>query len=942
MQRDYENPKKTGDKRLEQRAYYVPYHSLEAALAGKKEESAYFRLLNGRWDFKYFERDTDVPDKIEEWDSIDVPSVWQLNGYERPYYTNLNYPFPVDPPYVPDDNPCGVYRTSFRLDSSWIKRRTCIVFEGVASCLYLYINGEYAGFSTGSHLQAEFDITELVHEGENVIYAKVLKWCAGSYLEDQDFMRMNGIFRDCYLLSREEEYIRDIEIHADSKGISVNCPDYEIYDNGVKIDKITEPKLWSAEKPYLYTVVVKGKTEFIPIKVGLRDIEVRNNVLYINGVKVKLKGVNRHEFCPETGYYVPDAYAKNELVLMKELNINTIRTSHYPPTPEFLNMCDELGFYVIDETDIETHGFVTRSCGYAFDDDDIWPCRNDMWRDAFMDRAVRMVERDKNHPSVIIWSTGNESDCGKNQVEMAEYMKKRTPERLTHCEDASRNSPEKSASFDIYSRMYPSVDECEKFADNPKINQPVLLCEYSHAMGNSPGDVNDYVEAWYKHDKLIGGCIWEWADHTVFENGAYRYGGDFGEETSDGNFCCDGLVMPDRSLKAGSLHTKYAYQPMAVSLDGGALVVTNRYDFTDFSERCFILRLRVDSAVEFEQEISLDCKPHESVRIELPFKAPQECKLGAFAELDMMKDGKTVGISQLELACELNMIETCEPADMVCSDGGIIAEAGGMKYVFNARTGVIESIEREGEKLLQAPVRLSMWRALIDNERHLRTEWGLFEDNVAAENLNKIHRKTYSCTVTGNTLEIEASLAGVARAPIFRFREKYELFADGTLRVTLTGNMRESHAGFLPRLGYEFELSEPDAEFEYYGRGPYENYCDMCLHTKVGRYKSSAGKEYVPYIKPQDHGNHTRTKQLDICGIRFASDGEFVANVSEYSASDLTAARHTDELKKCGGSIARIDYKATGSGSGSCGPRVAEKYRFNDDVVNFEFYIMKN
>lgn len=937
MIRDYENPKKTGENRLAQRSYYIPYHSIEAALSCDEKKSEYYRLLNGVWDFAYFEKDTDVPEKIEKWDTIEVPSVWQMKGYERPYYTNVNYPYPVDPPYVPDENPCGVYRTSFKIDSSWAKRRTCIVFEGVSSFMYLYINGQYVGASAGSHLQSEFDITDYVKEGENEIIAKVLKWCAGSYLEDQDFFRMNGIFRDCYLLSREEDYIKDIEIQADSKGISVNCSDYEIYDGEEKIDKITEPKLWSAEKPHLYTVIVKGKTEFIPIKVGLRDIEVRDFALYINGQKVKLKGINRHEFCPESGYYIPDEYARRELLLMKELNINTVRTSHYPPTPKFLDMCDELGFYVIDEADIETHGFVSRFTGYEYDSDEIWPCKNEMWHDAFMDRGIRMYERDKNHASVIMWSMGNESNSGQNQVDMAEYMRKRDKMmRLVHYEGASATEFERE--FDVFSRMYSSIDECIDFANDKNIDRPVLLCEYSHAMGNSPGDVHEYVNLWYQYDKLIGGCIWEWADHTVYENGAYRYGGDFGEETSDSNFCCDGLVMGDRSFKAGTLHTKYAYQPMRVTLEKDELVVDNLYDFTDFSECSFVLRLTVDAEIKYEQTLKLSCAPHESVRIKLP-KIPAECKLGVFAELDMYKDDVHTAMSQIELPCELNLIQTGEGADFCEENGRFIGRAGVMEYVFDKNTGVLEAIRKNGIDLLQAPVRLTMWRALIDNDRHLKDEWGMFEDNRNSENLNKMHRKAYECSISKNKLTVKASLAAVARTPIFRFEETYELFEDGRLKVTLCGDVRKCRVGFLPRLGYEFEFAKPNAAFEYYGMGPHENFCDMNLHTKVGRYKSSAAAEYVPYIKPQDHGNHTRTKRLDICTLRFESDGEFVSNVSEYSTLAQTAAAHTDELLKCGGSILRVDYKATGSGSGSCGPLVTDKYRFNDDRVEFDFYI---
>ena len=367
--RIYENPKKLSENREDQRSYYIPYDSLEKALIGDRSKSEFYHLLNGNWNFKYYERDIDVPDVIDSWDTIPVPSCWQLFGYDKPGYTNVNYPIPVDPPYVPDENPCGVYKTTFNINENWNERKTYIVFEGVSSCVFVYVNGKYVGYSQGSRLQAEFDITNYVKQGENELVCKVLKWCMGSYLEDQDCFRLNGIFRDVYLLSREQNHIKDIDIGADCKNIYVSHNDYEIYDMDKNIADLSNPVLWNAENPYLYTVIVKGKTEFIPIKVGMREIKIsKNNELLINGVSVKLKGVNHHDTHPAKGYTMSDDDLRYDLERMKELNINTIRMSHYPPTPEFLNMCDELGFYVVDETDLEMHGFVTRNTSVGWDD----------------------------------------------------------------------------------------------------------------------------------------------------------------------------------------------------------------------------------------------------------------------------------------------------------------------------------------------------------------------------------------------------------------------------------------------------------------------------------------------------------------------------------------------------------------------------------------------
>ena len=399
--RDYEQPERLSENREAPRSCYIPYQSLEAALCGDKRRSDYYISLNGSWEFAYFDRDIDVPEEIIFRDTIEVPSNWQLHGYDKPAYTNVNYPYPVDPPFVPDDNPCGVYRLRFCMDKAQAERETYIVFEGVSSCLYLYVNGKYAGFSQGSHLPSEFNITEFLKGGENLLTVKVLKWCAFSYLEDQDFLRLSGIFRDVYLLLREPGHIRDISVSADARTISVEgCDSYKIFDAEGREADLSSPVLWNAEKPYLYTVVALGKTEFIPIKVGMREVKISGKgELLINGTPVILKGVNHHDTHPTRGYVTDGEFLRSELLKMKELNINAIRTSHYPPAPEFLCLCDELGFYVIDETDLETHGFVTRHagfCGYDMDSDDSWLCMNPQWRAAFVERMERMLMRDKN------------------------------------------------------------------------------------------------------------------------------------------------------------------------------------------------------------------------------------------------------------------------------------------------------------------------------------------------------------------------------------------------------------------------------------------------------------------------------------------------------------------------------------------------------------------
>lgn len=938
--RIYENLEHISENREPQRSYYIPYDSLEKALEGKRSKSDFYKLLNGVWNFKYFERDIDVPETIEEWDLINVPSCWQTVGCGRPYYTNVNYPHPVDPPYVPDDNPCGVYMREIEISEKWAERETYIVFEGVSSCLSLYVNGEYVGYTQGSHLQAEFDISKYVKQGTNTVTAKVLKYCSGVYLEDQDFFRYNGIFRDVYLLSREKGHIKDVEIKADTKGISVSAENYEIYDGTKKVDSLKNPVLWNAEKPHLYTVVVKGKTEYIPFKVGMREIAVSDKgELLINGKSVKLKGINRHDTHPTDGWCESDDFLYDELCKMKSLNINCIRTSHYPPTPEFLNMCDELGFYVIDETDIELHGFVTRNAGHNgfwYDDSDEWICRRPEWERSFVERAERMIERDKNHACVIFWSMGNESNFGENHVKMLEYTKNRDSSRVTHYERDCN-----AVKSDIVSSMYTGIKELEERAEQFK-NRPVYLCEYSHAMGNGPGDVYDYTEMFYKHDNLIGGCIWEWADHTVIENGVGKYGGDFGEETHDGNFCCDGLVFADRSFKAGTLEAKYAYQPMKAEYDGEKITIENRFDFTNLNEYEFLLTLEIDGVVSEEKTFKVDAKPGECAVIKPGFKLPESCRLGVNMTLSMRNTDKDeIGMKQFALCIPTQKILSNEKLSKFKEDKYRVYISGeNFAYIFNKHYGTLESMIKNGKVLTDGLIRLTTWRAPTDNDRHVKYKWGIFEDNMSGENMNKLHTKVYSCNATDGKITVEGSLAGVARRPFLRFKTEFEFFADGKIKLTLNAKVDDTVDTYLPRLGFEIKTPYADEKFRYYGMGEHENYIDMCHFAKIGMYESSADNEYVNYIMPQEHGNHTKTKLLEFeNGLKFSTDSEFEFSVSSYDSMELTKAQHTDELHKNGKTNIRIDYKVSGIGSGSCGPCLMERYQINEKDMHFEFYI---
>ena len=943
----YEDLSKIQVNREAPRAYYIPYATEADALSGDRANSKYYRLLNGTWDFTYYERgECDEGTQNCQKGTIKVPGVWQLQGYSKPMYTNVNYPHPVDPPYVPDDNPMGVYTRTFELDSQWAKRRTYIVFEGVSSHIELYINDKFVGISSGSHLPAEFELTEYVCEGVNTITAKVRKWCAGSYLEDQDFFRLSGIFRDVYLLSRDTDHLHDIEIYADDKTITYNGEgEVTIYDASNRIADLSKPVLWNAEEPYLYTVIIHHGDEYIPQRVGMRKIEISDKYeLLINGVSVKLKGVNHHDTHPTDGYTMSDDFIRNELKLMKKLNINCIRTSHYPPTPFFLELCDEMGFYVVDETDIEIHGFVTRMSGYKWDMESAdWICTNPEWEDAFLDRMIRMVERDKNHPSVIMWSLGNESGHGENHEKMYQWTKKRDNSRLVHYEGGSFIEWETGVfpegTSDVISYMYIGVDGMEERGQTPR-NRPIFLCEYSHAMGNGPGDIHDYWEVIYKYPNLIGGCIWEWADHTVVgDDGTYLYGGDFGEKTHDGNFCCDGLVFPDRSLKAGSLEAKAVYQPFKTDFNGDTFTVHNLHDFISLSRFSVYYSVEADGVTIDENTIRIATPAKSTETFDFDLKMPKTCKYGAYFNVSLMSaTGEEIAITQHKLDVPIVSDNNYDSDKLTLTALGndVTITGDGFVHHFDTHTGMISNING----LLSAPSKISVWRAPTDNDRRIKTQWGLINgDNTSGMNYNLLCPKVYDCEVSDNAVTVKGSLAGISRKPFMHYTATYTFINDGSIDVSLKGEIEED-AVFLPRLGFEFTLPKSSSAFSYFAMGPYECYCDMHHHARYGMYKSNAQKEYVPYIMPQEHGNHFGARLVDMeNSLKFTSDNDFEFSVSEYTSEELTRATHTNELRKSGNITVRIDYKNSGIGSASCGTTLLKKYEMNDKSVSFNFRI---
>lgn len=941
--RNYENLNRPHENTLAPRAHYIPYDSLEKALEGDKSKSDFYMLLNGEWDFKYFARDIDCPDTIGEWDKVKVPSCWQTTGYEKPYYTNVNYPYPVDPPYVPDDNPLGVYRRFVNIDADKAAKENYIVFEGVAPCFELYVNGEYIGFSTVSHSTSEFKIK--LREGENEIIAKVYKYCFASYLEDQDFFRNNGIFRDVYILSRNGGHVHDVQIGFDSKNIYCD-ENYRVYDADGKETDLSNPILWNAERPYLYTAVVEKAGEFIPFKIGLREQSISDKgELLINGVSVKLKGVNHHDTHPFDGYAMSCDFMRSELLKMKELNINAIRTSHYPPQPAFLELCDELGFYVIDEADIETHGFANRNAnGWGYDDSTMWPCKNPQWHDVFVDRAQRLFERDKNHTCVVMWSMGNESNYGENFVAMIKFIKERQNSysginRLIHYENVYNNVPVAKAypndmakdpdELDVVSRMYWTASDIFHYIGVTGDKRPFFLCEYSHAMGNGPGDLMDYWKVIEKNEQLIGGCIWEWADHVApMSDGHLGYGGDFGEETHDANFCCDGLVFGDRSFKAGSYEAKYAYQPLRSEWNNGVLTLINKFDFTDFTDYDFTLTVTSDAKIVKTEKLKLSAKPHTSEDISVDVSGI-DGQYGVYLNVSMKdKNGFEVAHVQHEIAPSKPVADGNGAVKIKADGEYAIISGSGFTYKFNTHYGYIEELDG----YLKAPMKLSIWRAPTDNDRVIKSRW-------LNNNYDKAHNKVYEVKIDGNSIIVRGGLNSVSRMNFIDYTVVYTFFADGRIDVDFNGQFDQTRT-FLPRLGFEFKTDETD--FEYFGCGPYESYIDMRNASQMGMYHSTAADEYVDYIKPQEHGNHYNTKYLKLGGYTFVSENGFEFAVSEYSKEELSAKKHNFELEKDKHTNVRIDYKVSGIGSGSCGPQLVEAYQLNDKNIAFKFSIIKD
>lgn len=982
------------ENRMPQRAYYVPFGSEKSALTKRNCESDKYLSLDGKWSFKYFETPLDLPDKASDikFDStLPVPSCWECYGYGQLWYTNINYPFQFEPPYTVSENPVGVYSREFKISEL---ENLYIVFEGVSSYLELYINGEYVGLSRGSHLQAEFDITKYCTVGKNTVTAYVYTWNVESYLEDQDFFRYHGIFRDVYLLSRPKNHIRDIAIKTDvNTGISVELDfvgEEQPYTvtvfapDGKKVTDIKNPILWTAETPNLYGVLITCNGEYIYKRVGFKTISIsEKSELLINGVPVKLKGVNRHDSNPNTGYYTTCEDMKKDIILMKQHNINCIRTSHYPNHPEFLEMCDRLGMYVMAECDIETHGteaalgFQSQAAADAI-------ASNPEWTNSCIDRLERMYERDKNSPCIFSWSLGNEWQFGDNHKIMSKWLKKRDKTRLVHNERCAYNSTSygpKQAKYDksadMVSRMYADLPALEYQGSKSRDKRPYFLCEYAHSMGLGPGELKDYWDLIYKYPRLIGGCVWEWCDHAVAKKlpggkVGYLYGGDNGEFPHDNNFCCDGLVFPDRTPSTGLLEYKKVIEPVKITctnLKKGIYEIENRYDFTDLNDFEFEFRTVVDGKIIKKTPIYISLKPHKKAKLQLEhadvsnaeFYAATEIYVTVSKDTEWCEKGHIIAWAQFELPVVLKKWDSIDEKPVTVDDGKryITVTCDNKKYTVDKAKGMVSSVKYDSKEILTRPSDIVIWRALIDNDAREKKAWldEFFDRTFFKTKFTSVEYSDTECRIFVN-----GSLGANARVPIFNIDITYTVSADGlnvsvhaekndvqTMARTMTEEDKKTldlskHTSVkeIPRFGVRFALKPKYEDLTYCGKGDRECYIDYQEHAKKGLWTSKVENEYEPYIFPQECGNHIDVSYLKLGKdnpVTFTSHIPFEFSALHYTVEELYQKKHAFELEKSKSTEVLICYKNKGVGSGSCGPKLSPQYCVTDDVIDFNFDI---
>ena len=1003
--RYYENLSVLHENTMPARAYYIPASRRMDNLVEHREESDRMQLLNGTWKFQYFNSIYDIQDSFfeknydtENFDEIQVPSVWQMAGYDTHQYTNIRYPFPFDPPYVPQDIPCGAYVHTFEYSRDEKAPKSFLNFEGVDSCFYVWINGSYIGYSQVSHMTSEFDVTDVLQDGTNTVAVLVMKWCDGSYLEDQDKFRMSGIFRDVYILKRPKQAISDYHIKTRIEdmlakveiemkfysplNVKISIEDRNgavvalgsIAEEGTAVLEIASPELWNTENPYLYKLILETENEVIVDHIALRKIEIKDQVIYLNGQKIKFRGVNRHDSDPVTGFTINPEQITTDLTLMKQHNFNAIRSSHYPNAPFFYEMCDKYGFMVIDEADIEAHGpfMIYRKEDTDYNRFKRWNEKiadDPVWEKAIVDRVKLMVERDKNRFCIVMWSMGNESAYGCNFEKALEWTKNFDPDRITQYESARYRNYDETydySNLDVYSRMYPALSEIQEYLDKDG-SKPFLLVEYCHSMGNGPGDFEDYFQMIQDNDKMCGGFVWEWCDHAIAhgtaENGKtiYAYGGDHGEEIHDGNFCMDGLVYPDRTVHTGLLEYKNVYRPARVisyDKESGELVLHNYMDFDDLKDYVKISYELTQDGLVISKGIlpEFSVAPHGEGKTNLKINVPEngKCYLKLIyhlkKELPLLDEDHILGFDEIEVSKEDTKCKLAEkwiPKTVVDSelqvnenDTQIHIKGREFAYTIDKRTALFTEMKFAGREYLNHPMELNIWRAPTDNDMYIKSEW-------KKAHYDKAYTRAYTTEVVqgkhGVKITSHASVVAETVQKILDVTITWKIEAAGKIDADIAVT-KDDEFPDLPRFGVRMFLDKKLSAVRYFGMGPQESYCDKHQAASHGLYRADVGDLHEDYIRPQENGSHYDCEYVELNNSRYgivaSAEKAFSFNASYYTQEELEKKTHNYELIESDSVVFCVDYALNGIGSNSCGPVVLEQYRFDDVLFRFQFTLI--
>ena len=1003
--RYYENLSVLHENTMPARAYYIPASRRMDNLVEHREESDRMQLLNGTWKFQYFNSIYDIQDSFfeknydtENFDEIQVPSVWQMAGYDTHQYTNIRYPFPFDPPYVPQDIPCGAYVHTFEYSRDEKAPKSFLNFEGVDSCFYVWINGSYIGYSQVSHMTSEFDVTDVLQDGTNTVAVLVMKWCDGSYLEDQDKFRMSGIFRDVYILKRPKQAISDYHIKTRIEdmlakveiemkfyfplNVKISIEDRNgavvalgsIAEEGTAVLEIASPELWNTENPYLYKLILETENEVIVDHIALRKIEIKDQVIYLNGQKIKFRGVNRHDSDPVTGFTINPEQITTDLTLMKQHNFNAIRSSHYPNAPFFYEMCDKYGFMVIDEADIEAHGpfMIYRKEDTDYNRFKRWNEKiadDPVWEEAIVDRVKLMVERDKNRFCIVMWSMGNESAYGCNFEKALEWTKNFDPDRITQYESARYRNYDETydySNLDVYSRMYPALSEIQEYLDKDG-SKPFLLVEYCHSMGNGPGDFEDYFQMIQDNDKMCGGFVWEWCDHAIAhgtaENGKtiYAYGGDHGEEIHDGNFCMDGLVYPDRTVHTGLLEYKNVYRPARVisyDKESGELVLHNYLDFDNLKDYVKIsYELTQDGLVISKGKLpEVSAAPHSEGKINLKINVPEsgKCYLKFIyhlkKKLPLLDENYILGFDEIEVSkddakCKLAekwLQKTAVDSELQVNenDAQIHIKGREFAYTIDKRTALFTEMKFAGREYLNHPMELNIWRAPTDNDMYIKSEW-------KKAHYDKAYTRAYTTEVVqgkhGVKITSHASVVAETVQKILDVTITWKIEAAGKIDADIAVT-KDDEFPDLPRFGVRMFLDKKLSAARYFGMGPQESYCDKHQATSHGLYQANVDDLHEDYIRPQENGSHYDCEYVELNNSRYgivaSAEKAFSFNASYYTQEELEKKTHNYELIESDSVVFCVDYALNGIGSNSCGPVVLEQYRFDDVLFRFQFTLI--